>query len=370
MKIKDEKIKKVEKLLIVIGIIALGLGVSMAPIFARTPVKEIKAGFIYIGPVGDAGWTTAHDRGRKALEKLPFVAKTSYVESVPEGADALRVLTDYIHQGYNLIFATSYGYMDQTLEVANKYPKVIFEHCSGYKTAVNMSNYFGRIYQPDYLCGLIAGMMTKNNTIGYVGPYPIPEVIRGINAFTLGVRAVNPKAVVKVVWTYTWFDPAKEKTAAESLLGVDCDIIATGQDSPGPLQAAAEKGKYCFGYNMDMKRYAPDYYLTAPVWDWGVFYKKIAKEVHDGTWTNKPIWWGMETGLVSLSPYGPRVPAEVKARVDDARKLIVAGKLKVFMGPVRGQDGKVVIPEGSTPTDKELFSMSYFVEGVKGEIPK
>ena len=182
---------KVEKFLIVVVIIALGVGVCMTPVFARTPVKEIKAGFIYIGPVGDAGWTTAHDRGRKAMAKLPFVSKTSYVENVPEGADALRVLTDYVHQGYNLIFATSYGYMDQTLKVAKKYPKIIFEHCSGYKTAANMSNYFGRIYQPDYLCGLIAGMMTKNNTIGYVGPYPIPEVIRGINAFALGVRILS-----------------------------------------------------------------------------------------------------------------------------------------------------------------------------------
>ena len=320
--------------------------------------------------MGDAGWTYAHDQGRKAMAKLPFVARAGYVESVPEGADALRVMTDYVHQGYNLIFATSYGYMDQVVQMAKKYPDVIFEHCSGYKTAPNMSNYFGRIYQPDYLCGLIAGKMTRAGKIGYVAPYPIPEVIRGINAFTLGLRAVNPKAVVKVVWTNTWFDPAREKTAGESLLDVGCDIIATGQDSPGPLQAASARGKYCFGYDADMKRYAPKFYLTAPVWDWGIFYRKVAEEVHKGTWTNQPVWWGMETGLVGLSPYGPGVPGEVKALADYARGLIVSGKLRVFRGPIRGRDGKLAIPAGKVPSDHELFTMNYFVEGVEGEIPK
>lgn len=336
----------------------------------ETGGKEIKAGFIYVAPIGDAGWNYAHDQGRKELEKLPFVSRTRYVENVKEGGDATRVLTQFAEMGFNLVFATSYGYMEQTLKVARKYPAVIFEHCSGYKTAPNASNYFGRMYQARYLTGLVAGGMTRSNIIGYVAAHPIPEVVRGINAFTLGVRKANPRAAVKVVWTYTWFDPAKEKQAAESLLEVGADVIAQHQDSPGPQQAAQERGKYSIGYNTDMSRFADRAHLTAAVWNWAVVYKKIARQVHEGTWTNEPIWWGLETGLVGIAPFGEMVPDDVRRAVEEARRAIVSGKLKVFQGPIKGQDGSIVIEAGAVPGDKDLFSMNYFVEGVEGTIPK
>ena len=332
--------------------------------------KDLKVGFIYVSPIGDAGWTYAHDQGRKEVEKLPFVKITRGVENVGENADATRVLTQLAVQGYNLIFATSYGYMEQTLQAAEQFPDVIFMHCSGYKTAPNMSTYFGKMYQARYLTGLVAGKMTKSNLIGYVAAHPIPEVIRGINAFTLGVREVNPEAVVRVVWTYTWFDPPKEKRAAESLLEVGADVIAQHQDTPGPQQAAQEAGKFSIGYNVDMSRFAPEAQLTSAIWNWGVVYTAVTKEVHDDTWTNTPIWWGIETGLVGLAPFGPMVPADVRSLVEGKKEKIISGKLKIFRGPVKDQKGEVVIPAGKTLSDQELFSMNYFVEGVEGEIPK
>ncbi len=332
--------------------------------------KDLKVGFIYISPIGDAGWTYAHDQGRKEVEKLPFVKIARGVENVGENADATRVLTQLAVQGYNLIFATSYGYMEQTLQAAEQFPDVIFMHCSGYKTAPNMSTYFGKMYQARYLTGLVAGKMTKSNLIGYVAAHPIPEVIRGINAFTLGVREVNPEAVVRVVWTYTWFDPPKEKRAAESLLEVGADVIAQHQDTPGPQQAAQEAGKFSIGYNVDMSRFAPEAQLTSAIWNWGVVYTAVAKEVHDGTWTNTPIWWGIDSGLVGIAPLGPMVPDDVRALVEDKKGKIISGELKIFRGPVKGQKGETVIPAGKILSDQELFSMNYFVEGVEGEIPK
>ena len=352
-------------------LLTAALALACAPLAAaREPVPEIKAGFIYVAPVGDAGWNYAHDLGRKEMASLPFVKETRCVESVNEGGDAIRVLTQFAEMGDNLIFATSYGYMEQTAQVAEKYPKLIFMHCSGSKSGPNLANYFGRMYQARFLTGMVAGKMTKSNVIGYVAAHPIPEVIRGINAFTLGAREVNPEAKVKVVWTYTWFDPAKEKQAAESLIGVGADVIAQHQDSPGPQQAAQENGKYCIGYNADMSAFAPKAHLTSAIWKWGILYKKIAQEVHDGTWTNQPIWWGLETGLVDISPFGPMVPDEVKTLVNRTKDEIASGKRIVFRGPVKDQSGKIAIPEGTVPPDAELFSMGWFVEGVDGQIPK
>ncbi len=332
--------------------------------------RPLRVGFVYISPVGDAGWTYAHDRGREELERLPFVETARAVESVAETADATRVMSQLAAQGYNLIFATSYGYMEQAMEAARQFPNVIFMHCSGHMTAPNMSNYFGKMYQARYLSGLVAGKMTESNLIGYVAAHPIPEVIRGINAFTLGVREVNPEARIRVVWTYTWFDPPKERQAAESLIEVGADVIAQHQDTPGPQQAAQEAGKYSIGYNVDMARFAPQAHLTAPVWNWGVVYTAVAEAVRRGTWTNEPIWWGIETDLVGLAPFGPMVPEEVRQLVEEKTERIAAGHLKIFSGPIRGQDGSVVIPEGKTLSDQELFSMSFFVEGVQGEIPR
>lgn len=336
----------------------------------KTGERTLKVGFVYVSPVGDAGWTYAHDVGRRELEKLPYIETTRAVESVGETADATRVMTQLAAADFNLIFATSYGYMEQTAAAAKQFPNVIFMHCSGYRTGPNLGTYFGKMYQARYLTGLVAGKMTETDLIGYVAAHPIPEVIRGINAFTLGVRKVNPEARIRVVWTYTWFDPPKERQAAVSLIEVGADVIAQHQDTPGPQQAAEEAGKYSIGYNVDMSRFAPRAHLTGAVWDWGVVYTAVAESVHKGTWTNEPIWWGIKTGLVGLAPFGPMVPDNVRGLVEAEKAKIEAGELKIFSGPIRGQDGEMIIPAGKTLTDEELFAMSYFVEGVEGEIPR
>ena len=328
--------------------------------------KQIKAGFIYVGPVGDAGWTYAHDQGRQEMEKLPYVEKSTYIESVPEGADATRIITGLAKKGHNLIFTTSFGYMDPTIEVAKRNKDIIFMHCSGYKTAENVGAYFGRMYQPRYLSGVVAGKMTKSNVVGYVAAFPIPEVIRGINAFTLGVRSVNPQATVKVVWTHTWFDPGKEREAAESVLDAGADVITMHQDTPAPLQAAEKRGAYAIGYNVEMKKFAPKAYLTSPVWNWGALYTIVAEQVSKGTWKSEQIWWGMEHGLVDLAPLTDLVPADVKKIVEERKAAVKNGTVKVFTGPLKDQSGKIVVPEGKTMTDAEMLSMDFFVEGVQG----
>ena len=339
--------------------------------FASTVwAKDIKAAFIYVGPVGDGGWTYAHDQGRIEMEKLLFVTKTTFVESVPEGAEATRVIMGLASKGYNLIFTTSFGFMDPTLDVAKRFKDVSFEHCSGYKMSENMGNYFGRYYQGKYLSGLIAGSMTKANIIGYVGAYPIPEVIRGINAFTLGVREVNPEATVKVIWTQTWFNPGLEREAADSLLDVGADVLSMHQDTPATLQAAEARGAFAIGNDSDMRQYAPNAFLTAPIWDWSVLYKHFATEVHNGTWKPESIWWGMETGVVKLAPLSDKIPQQVQKLVAEKQQAIMDHKMKVFTGPIKGQDGKIILKSGETFTDKELLSMNFFIEGVQGTVPE
>ena len=340
------------------------------PQLATAEEKKIKTGFIYVGPVGDAGWTYAHDEGRKAMETLPFVEPSTYIESVPEGAESARVITGLVRKGHNLIFTTSFGYMDATLDVARRNKDVVFMHCSGYKSAENVGNYFGRMYEPRYLSGIVAGKMTKANVIGYVAAFPIPEVIRGINAFTLGVQSVNPKAEVRVVWTQTWFDPGIERDAADSLLDVGADVLAMHQDAPATLQAAEARNAFVIGYNSDMRDFAPNAFLTAPVWNWGPLYSKIAQEVKDGTWKSESIWWGMKEELVQLAPISDRVPADVKTLVEEKAAAIKAGTLHPFDGPVTDQDGTVQVAAGSTADDGHLLGMSYFVKGVQGTIPK
>lgn len=332
--------------------------------------SKFKVGFIYVGPIGDAGWTYAHNEGRKYLEaQLPNV-ETVYVESVPEGGDCERVLTQLAEAGCKVIFATSFGYMDFVQNVAARYPNVVFMHCSGFKTAKNVGTYFGRMYQPRYLSGLVAGKMTRKNLIGYVAAHPIPEVVRGINAFTLGVRAANPNAKVKVVWTNTWYDPAAEKEAAKSLLEAGCDVIAQHQDTPAPMQAAEEKGCYGVGYNTDMRQFAPKAVLTAPIWTWGPYYVKTVKAVQDGTWKSEQYWGGMEEGVIDIGPYGPMVPEDVKKLVAQKKQEIIAGKLVVFAGPLKDNKGVLRVPAGKAMTDAEMLSFDWFVEGVDGTVPK
>jgi len=339
-----------------------------APAASGPKTGELKIGFVYTSPVGDAGYSWAHDQARKELEKMDGV-KTSFVESVKDGADAERVIENMARGGFDLVFATSFGFMDPTIKVAKDFPSVKFMHCSGFKTAENVSNYFGRIYQARYLTGITAGLMTKSNTIGYVAAFPIPEVIRGINAFTLGVRSVNPKAQVRVVWTKTWFDPALEKDAAVSLLDVGCDVIAQHQDSLGPQEAAQERGKYSIGYNSDMSSFAPKSHLTAAVWNWAPLYQAIVKEVREGTWTgNRAIWWGMDKGVVDIAPFGPMVPKDVQDKVLAQKALLLKGEDKVFVGPIKDQAGQVKVPAGVKAEDKELLGMTWFVEGVVGSV--
>ena len=348
---------------------ALGLALA-APGFVMAQSQPVKVAFIYVGPVGDAGWSFSHDQGRRYLEKnLPGV-KTAYVESVPEGADAERILTQFARDGYKVIFATSFGYMDAVINVAKRFPDVRFEHCSGFKTAPNASTYFGRIYEARYLSGIVAGKMTKSSLIGYVAAHPIPEVIRGINAFTMGVRSVNPGAKVRVVWTNTWYNPASEKEAAKALLDAGCDVIAQHQDTPGPMQAAEERGKYGISYNSPMMQFAPKAVLTGPVWNWGPYYVKRVRAALDGTWKTGQYWGPMADGIVDLAPFNKAVPADVVKLVNAKKRDIVRGKLHPFSGPVKDNAGKVVAPAGKTLSDAEMLGFNWFVEGVEGTLPK
>lgn len=345
--------------------VVVGLAVSPVSAADQKPAREMKIGFVYVSPVGDEGWSYAHDMARKELDKLPGVT-TAYVESVPEGPDAERVFLNMARKNFDIVFGTSFGYMDPMAKVAGQFPKTTFMHCSGFKTGPNMSNYFGRMYQARYLTGLVAGSMTKKNAIGYVAAYPIPEVIRGINAFTLGVRAVNPEAEVRVVWTKSWYDPALEKEAAKSLLDVGVDVIAQHQDSAGPQEAAQERGAYSVGYNTDMSKVAPKSHLTSAIWTWSDEYKKIVEGVRDGTWKNGSYWFGMDSGVVDIAPYGAMVPQNVRDLTDKARADIKSGKLVVFAGPIKDQKGVERIPAGKVPSDKELLGLDWFVEGVVG----
>ncbi len=333
----------------------------------ETTESEIKAGFIYVGPIGDGGWSYAHNEGRLYLEEQLGV-ETVYKESVPEEPEVEKVVRDMVDQGVNVIFATSFGYMDYLEKVSKEFPEVKFFHCSGYKQTENMANYFGRIYEPRYLSGIVAGLKTEANEIGYVAAYELPEVIRGINAFTLGVQSVNPDAKVLVRWTHTWYDPAKEKEAAKALLDEGVDIIAQHQDTAGPQQAAEEVGAFSIGYNTDMQDKAPNAYLTSPVWNWGQYYVEQVEKIMDGTWETHSYWGGLKDGIVDLAPITELATEDAKAKVEEARAQIEDGSLKVFAGPIKDQEGNIKVEEGKALTDEEMLNMNWFVEGVEGKI--
>ncbi|MBN1967754.1 MAG: BMP family ABC transporter substrate-binding protein [Candidatus Delongbacteria bacterium] len=338
---------------------------------AETPavetVKEVKAGFIYVGPVGDGGWTYAQDIARKAMEQETGI-KSIYRESVPEGPEVKDVVRNMVDQGCNLIIAGSFGYMDYIEEVSKEYPEVKFCHCSGYKTTENMANFFGRIYEARFLSGIVAGMKTQSNKIGYVAAYEIPEVIRGINAFTLGVRSVNATAEVHVRWTHTWYDPAKEKEAAKALLDENCDIIAQHQDTAGPQQAAEEKGVWSIGYNSDMSFLAPKAYMTAPIWDWTSYFVKQVNDVKNGTWKSHSYWGGMSDGVVKLADLTENAPAGAKEKVEEMKAKIMSGEYIIFQGPIKDQNGELKVQDVVHLNDGELLSMNWFVQGVVGEL--
>jgi len=351
------------------AVLLLLAGMLLLPGTLFAQGAKLKVGFVYIGPIGDDGWTFSHDQGRKYLERtLPYV-ETTFAESVAE-ADVERVMEEMIRRGVKVIFATSFGYMDAVLKVAARHPDVIFEHATGFKRAKNVGTYMGKLEEPFYLAGLVAGRMSKKGDIGFVAPVPIPEVIRIINAFTVGVRETNPKAKVRVVWVNKWFDPAHEREAAQSLLNVGVDLLAHYQDSAATVQLAAQNNVYVVGANFDQSRFGPKVHLTAAVWNWGPLYVEIVKRVRAGTWKSEDILWGMKEGIVALAPLGPMVPSNVRQLVERRKQEIISGKRLVFTGPIKDQSGKMRIPAGKAVRIEELMGMDWFVEGVIGQIPK
>jgi basic membrane protein A and related proteins len=342
-----------------------------AAAFATGAMAADSICFVYVSPIGDAGWTHQHDLGRRDMEKaLAGKVTTKYVENVAEGADAERVIRELAQGGCKAVFATSFGYMNYMEKVSKLFPKVIFLHATGYKTGPNFGIYNARFYEGRYLNGVIAGKMTKSNTLGYVGAFPIPEVLQGINAFAKGARSVNPKAEVRVIWVNTWYDPGKEREAANTLLAQGADVVTHHTDSTATVQAAEEKGKYAFGYHSDMAKYGPKAQLTATTHIWSDFYAKTVNDVIAGTWKTTYVWGGMKDGMIKLAPLNPVVPADVKALVAKLEGEIKAGTLHPFAGPVADQDGKLRLPAGKNMSDEELSKMDYYVEGVASKLPK
>jgi basic membrane protein A and related proteins len=333
--------------------------------------EPLKIGFVYLGPIGDAGWTFAHDQGRLMLEKeLGAKVKTTYVENVPETADAERVIRQLAVDGNTLIFTTSFGYMEPTLKVAKSFPNVHFEHATGYKTAPNVGVYQARFYEGAYLLGVLAGKMTKSNTLGFVGSFPIPEVIRNINAFTLGAQSVNPAVKTKVIWVNTWYDPGKERQAAEALVAQGADVMCQNTDSPATVQVAQEKGVYAFGWDTDMTRFAPKAELSANTNNWGVYYVEAAKRVLEGKWKPDDTRWGLKEGLVVMGPLNAVIPAPVAKIFEDTRKAIIDGKLLPFQGPLKDQSGAMKVAAGGALPMDQVMSINWYVQGVEGSIPK
>ena len=339
---------------------------------APAPKPEpLKIAFAYVGPVGDGGWSFAHDNGRKAIEK-EFGDKvvTSFVESVPESADAERVLRDLAGQGNKLIFGTTFGYMESIQKIAPDFKDVKFEHATGYKTAENVRTYDSRTYEGAYMAGVIAGAMTKSNTLGVVGSVPIPEVIRNINSFTLGAQSVNPKIKTKVVWVNEWFSPPKETEAATSLINGGADVLFQNTDSPAVLKTAQEKGKRAFGWDSDMTAYGPKAHLASAVINWGPYYIKATKDALEGNWKGgESSWWGVKEGAIDIVSIADDVPAETKAKVEEVKKGLADGSFVIWKGPIAGQDGKPVLEKDAVADDKFLGGINFYVKGVEGKIP-
>ncbi len=348
---------------------------AAAPAAASAPAappkpEPLKIAFAYVGPVGDAGWTYAHDQGRKAVEaEFGDKVKTSYVENVPEAADAERVIRQMVSEGNKLVFGTTFGYMDPMMKVAADTKDVKFEHGTGFKTADNMRTYDSRTYEGAYLAGIIAGAMTKSNTLGVVGSIPIPEVIRNINTFTLGAQSVNPKIKTKVVWIGKWFDPPKEGEAAQSLINQGADVLFQNTDSTAVLQTAEKNKKLAFGWDSDMSAFAKEAHLGSAIINWGPYYKKAVKDALDGSWKTTQEWWGVKQGAIDLVSVSDKVPADVKAKVDAARAGLKDGSFHPWKGPVVGQDGKNVVEKDVTPDDKFMLGINFYVKGVDGKVP-
>ena len=339
---------------------------------APAPKPEpLKIAFAYVGPVGDGGWTFAHDNGKKAVEKeFGDKVQTSYVENVPESADAERVIREMASSGNKLVFGTTFGYMEPMLKVAPDFKDVKFEHATGYKTADNMRTYDSRTYEGAYMAGIIAGKMTKSNTLGVVASIPIPEVVRNINAFTLGAQTSNPKIKTKVVWVNEWFNPPKETEAATSLINGGADVLFQNTDSPAVLKTAQDKGKRAFGWDSDMTAYGPKAHLASAVINWGPYYIKTTREVLEGKWTGgTSSWWGVKEGAIDIVSIAEDVPAETKAKVEEVKKGLADGTFSIWKGPMVDNTGKEQIAKDTVADDKFLSGLGFYVKGVEGKIP-
>ena len=330
--------------------------------------EPFKVGFIYIGPPGDAGWTFQHDEARKYVEENVDGVETTALDSVPE-ANSGPAIDQLIAQGNKMIFATSFGYGETVIQKAKQHPNVLFEHATGLQRAENVSTYFVQHWEPSYLLGVIAGRMTKTKTLGYVGSFPIPEVIRDVNSFTLGAQSVDPSIRVKMLFINTWFDPPKEKQAARSLMDAGADVLFGIEDSPSVLTAAAANGKYAATWNSDMSRFGPKAFLSAVVLNWGKHYADRVKKAMNGTWESEDYWGTLADGSVELAPYGESVPEDVRSEVDEKLQGFKDGTFNPFVGPIKDQTGKVRFEKGREITFEEFVAWDWFVEGVEGKLP-
>ncbi|GLU31774.1 BMP family ABC transporter substrate-binding protein [Trinickia caryophylli] len=352
------------------GAAAMALACGFGP--AARAADAPGVAFVYIGNPGDAGWTYAHDQGSKEAEtRYGGKIKVTRVENVPESADSERVFRDLANKGNKVIVGTSFGYQDFELKVAKDFPDTVFLHATGFKKAPNFGTYDVRMYQGAYLAGIVAGSVTKTNTLGFVASVPIPEVVRNINAYTLGARSVNPKIHTKVVWINSWFDPGKEKQAAETLIGQGADVLLQNTDSSATLATAAAKKVHAFGWDSDMKKFGPDAHLGSVVGHWGVYYSAVIQQVLDGKWKNDPIWWGIPQKAVNLEDLNTSaISADSQKKVETMRAQIASGKWDVFTGPIKDQGGAVKVPAGKALSDAELQRLNWYVEGVDGSLPK
>ena len=350
-------------------LVGLGLLAGMGTAYAED--DPFKVGFVYVGPVGDLGWSYEHDRGRKELEEyFGDKVETTYVENVPEGADAERVITQLAKAGNDLIFTTSFGFMNPTIKVAKRFPKVTFEHATGYKRAKNVGTYVLRTYEGRYVSGVAAGMLTETDTIGYIGSFPIPEVIRDIDSAFMGAKSVNPNVKMKIVWVNSWYDPGKETDAANALMDQGVDVLLQHTDSPAPLIAAEKRGARAVGQASDQSQFAPKAHIFSVRDDWAPYYISVVEAVMNGTYKPSDYWGGFQEDMLSLASINDNLPEDVRAKIDETYEKINSGEFHPFTGPITDNKGNVVVPEGHTLTDQELAQVNWYVEGITDEIPR
>ena len=346
--------------------IAIALGAT-----AANSADKIKVGFVYVGPIGDHGWSYQHHQGLKALKaKFGDKIETTHIEKVSEGPDAERVIQQLAAKGHDIIFTTSFGYMNPTLKVAKRFPKVKFEHATGFKRSKNVATYNARFYEGRYVAGVIAGKMTKSNTIGYIASFPIPEVVMGINAAYLGAKSVNPNIKFKIIWVSTWFDPGKEAAAAKALVDQGADVLFQHTDSPAAMKLAETQKIFAIGQASNMSAFGPNAQLTAIINNWAPYYIARVQAVMDGTWKSGNTWGGFKSGMLKMAPWNKAIPADVVKLAEAARDNIASGKLHPFTGPLNKQDGKPFLKAGEKITDRALSGMNFYVEGIEGTLPK